>query len=67
MGGREAEIDMPITGAETGDEDGGQTCTWLRLMPGGTVIERATKVEELGGVSLASAPGPTRGESAPTV
>jgi hypothetical protein len=54
-------IDMPITGATNADDYGGEKSGWLRLMPGGTVIERATKIDEIGGVSLAGAPNPGRG------
>jgi hypothetical protein len=56
-----APVEMPITGATIGVDYAGQKSGWVRLMPGGTVLERQTKIEEPRGVSAASAASPGRG------
>ncbi len=42
-----APVEMPITGATAGEDYAGQKSGWVRLMPGGTVLERQAKIEEL--------------------
>lgn len=54
-------IDVPITGATAGESYAGQTSGWFRLMPGGTVMERETKIEALGGLNLIASPSPASG------
>jgi hypothetical protein len=54
-------IDVPITGATAGESYAGQTSGWFRLMPGGTVMERETKIEALGGLNLITTPSPASG------
>lgn len=49
-----APVEMPLTGATTGQDYAEQKSGWVRLRPGGTVIERQTKIEELRGVDAAA-------------
>jgi hypothetical protein len=46
-----APVEVPITGATIGEDYSGQKSGWVRLMPGGTVLERQMKIEERGGVA----------------
>jgi hypothetical protein len=49
-----APVEMPITGSTAGEVYAEQRSGWVRLMPGGTVIERQTKIEQLRGVDAAA-------------
>ena len=54
-------VEMPITGATVGADYAGQKSGWVRLMPGGTVLERQTKIEEPRSLGAAGTPSPARG------
>ena len=53
-------VEMPITGATLGADYAGRKSGWVRLMPGGTVLERQTKIEEPRGIGTGGAPSPAR-------
>jgi hypothetical protein len=57
-----APVEVPITGAAVGDDYAGQKSGWVRLMPGGTIIERQTKIEEPRTLGATSTPSPARGQ-----
>jgi hypothetical protein len=56
-----APVEMPITGATIGTDYAGQKSGWVPLMPGGTVLERQTTIEEPRGVGAPGAPSSRRG------
>ncbi len=41
-----APVEMPLTGAVIGERYGGRRLAWVRLTPGGTVLERERKVHD---------------------